>query len=62
PAKDVTDLTAALKKAGTRHAIETLPGTQHGFCFAERAVYNPVAAEHTWEKIFDLWDRNLKKN
>lgn len=62
PAQAVTDLTAALKKAGTRHQIETLPGTQHGFCFAERTVYHPVASERTWDRLFDLWDRNLKGN
>lgn len=45
-------------KAGTNHKLEVLPGTQHGFCFAERPVYHPVAAEHTWERVFDLWDRN----
>ncbi|MBX3665381.1 MAG: dienelactone hydrolase family protein [Burkholderiales bacterium] len=60
PAQEVTELAAALKKAGTKHALETLPGTQHGFCFAERAVYHPAASEHAWTKIFDLWDRNLK--
>lgn len=61
PPQVVTDLAAALKKAGTKHTLETLPGTAHGFCFAERTVYNPAASEHTWEKIFDLWQRNLKQ-
>ena len=28
---------------------------------AERAVYAPVQAEVAWDKLFDLWDRNLKK-
>jgi carboxymethylenebutenolidase len=60
PAKEVEALTAALKKAGTKHELETLSGTQHGFCFAERMAYHPEASEHTWTKIFDLWDRNLK--
>ena len=60
PAKEVEALAAALKKAGTKHTLETLQGTQHGFCFAERMVYHPEASEHTWTKIFDLWDRNLK--
>ena len=61
PANVVPDLTAALKKANVKHTIETLPGTLHGYCFAERAAYNNVASEHSWERIFDLWDRNLKK-
>jgi dienelactone hydrolase len=29
-------------------------GTHHGFCFAERAVYNGAAAEQTWTDTFDL--------
>lgn len=62
PAHVVPELTAALKKSGVKHCIETLPGTLHGYCFSERAAYNPVASEHSWAKIFDLWDRNLKKN
>ena len=30
------------------------PGTQHGFCFPERAVYDTLAAEETW--VEDLCD------
>ena len=57
----IPTLTEALKKAGTRHELEVLPGTLHGYCFSERASYNPVASEQSWAKIFALWDRNLKK-
>jgi len=53
-------LKAALDKAGTRHELETIGGTHHGYCFAARADYNPAAAEATWQKLFALWDRNLK--
>jgi carboxymethylenebutenolidase len=53
-------LKSALEKAGTRHVQETIPGTHHGFLFAARADYNHVASEATWDKLFDLWDRNLK--
>ena len=49
----------ALDQAGTKYQLEVLPGTQHGFCFAERAVYSPIAAEQTWGRIFDLWARTL---
>jgi carboxymethylenebutenolidase len=61
PANVVPDLKAALAKAGTKHVMETIPNTHHGYCFAARADYNPVAAEETWAKLFDLWDRNLKR-
>ena len=33
--------------AGTKHVLETIPGTHHGYCFAARNDYNPVAAEET---------------
>jgi len=60
PANVVPELKAALEKAGTRHRLETFSATHHGFCFADRADYNAVAAEATWARIFDLWERNLK--
>ena len=60
PANVIPDLKAALAKAGTKHVLETIPGTHHGYCFAARADYHPVAAEETWVKLFDLWNRNLK--
>lgn len=53
-------LKEALAAAGTRHLLEQLPGTNHGFQFAERPAYAPEAAEHAWEQIFALWQRNLK--
>jgi hypothetical protein len=36
------------------------PGTEHGFAFSERADYNTLAAEETWDKMFALWGRTLK--
>jgi carboxymethylenebutenolidase len=60
PANVVPELKAALEKAGTRHRLETFPATHHGFCFADRADYNAVAAEAAWARVFDLWERNLK--
>ena len=56
----IPDLKAALAKSGTNHVLETVAGTRHGYCFAARADYNPVAAEETWAKLFALWDRNLR--
>jgi len=53
-------LTAALEKAGVKNRIKIFPGTHHGFCFPERQVYAPAAAEESWKMLFDLWDRNLK--
>jgi carboxymethylenebutenolidase len=53
-------LDKALKAAGTRYRMETYQHAHHGFCFANRPDYDPVAAERCWDALFDLWDRNLK--
>jgi carboxymethylenebutenolidase len=60
PDNVIPDLKVALDKAGTTYDLDVHPGTQHGFCFAERAVYAPEAAEAVWEKLFAMWDRCLK--
>ena len=50
----------ALERAGTKHTLKVIPGTHHGYQFAARADYNPVAAEQTWDDLFALWDRTLR--
>ena len=60
PANIVPDLEVALKAAGTKYRMETYKGVHHGFCFANRPDYDPIAAEESWTRVFDLWDRNLK--
>jgi carboxymethylenebutenolidase len=60
PASVIPELKKALDKAGVRYNCETLKGTHHGYCFAERKDYDAVAAEDTWTKLFALWDRTLK--
>lgn len=56
----IPTLREALAKTGTRHNVEIFAGAEHGFCFAERPAYGPEAAEAAWERLFDMWDRNLK--
>jgi carboxymethylenebutenolidase len=60
PANVIPELQAALNKADVKATVETFAGTHHGFCFPERAVYDTLASEVTWAKIFALWDRHLK--
>ncbi len=59
PANVIPTLKSALQSAGMTHTLEIYPGTHHGFCFAERQTYDPLAAEATWDKIFALWARHL---
>ena len=46
----------------TSHRLGPFPAPHGGggFCFLESAVYDTLAAEETWSKIFAMWDRNLK--
>jgi carboxymethylenebutenolidase len=60
PDNVIPDLKAALNKTDVKATVEVFPGTHHGFCFPERAVYDTLAAETTWAKIFAMWDRHLK--
>jgi dienelactone hydrolase len=60
PAHIPGELKQALDKADAKHELKVFPGTHHGFCFPERAVYDTLAAEETWSKIFAMWDRCLK--
>jgi carboxymethylenebutenolidase len=60
PASVPPALQQALEAAGTRYRMETYEGAHHGFCFANRPDYDAAAAERAWDRLFDLWDRNLK--
>ncbi len=60
PANVIPDLDTALKAAGTKYRMETYKGVHHGFVFPCRPDYDPVAAEESWTRVVDLWDRNLK--
>ncbi|QDC02223.1 dienelactone hydrolase family protein [Mesorhizobium sp. 8] len=59
PPKTIETLRTALAAAGTRHDIDVFPGSEHGYCFAAGRAYQPQAAEATWAKLFDLWQRTL---
>ena len=56
----IPDLRKALKKAKVKSRVEVFDGTDHGFCFPERAIYAPEASEASWARLLDLWERNLK--
>ena len=60
PAHIPGELKSLLDKTDIKHEVKVFPGTQHGFCFPERPVYDTLAAEETWSKIFAMWDRHLK--
>ena len=62
PPADIQKLQASLAAAGTVHRIEWYPGVEHGFVFPQRAgIYNQPAAERHWERLFDLFERTLRR-
>ncbi|MAN80931.1 MAG: hydrolase [Rhodospirillaceae bacterium] len=61
PQPTVDALKKTIKKTGVKATVEQPKGTEHGFQFPARPVYAPVPAEAAWDKLFALWERNLKK-
>lgn len=59
--QDVEAYRSALDASSTVGRVEWYPGTLHGFSFAERGdgVYVKAAAERHWERLHDLFRRNL---
>ncbi len=60
PPQYISTFRGALKAAELDFEMDVFEGADHGYCFLERATYNPVAAETSWKKVFDLFARNLQ--
>ena len=60
PADVATTLERVLPEAGVEPTIITYPGTEHGFCFPGRDIYDHAAAEQTWTDILAMFGRRLK--
>lgn len=61
PPETIATLEKALVAGGTPHRIEWYPDAHHGFVFPKRAgIYHAVSAERHWERLFDLFGRNLQ--
>ena len=61
PPEMVQGLDDYLSKTGINYRIEWYPKTHHGFVFPLReGIYHKDSAERHWERIFDLFRRNLR--
>jgi len=60
PKEMIDGLVAHLDSVGTNATVEWYPGTHHGFAFPQRPVYDKPAAERHWERLFSLFERNLR--
>jgi carboxymethylenebutenolidase len=62
PKNLIDGLDAWLANSGARYRIEWYPGTHHGFVFPQRAgLYDKASAERHWERLFALFERNLRR-
>lgn len=60
PPAQIAALDKSLKDAGVDYRIEWYPGAGHGFVFPQRGeLYHQPSAERHWERLFDLYRRNL---
>lgn len=57
--EETAALKAHLPTIDVQHTVETYPGTEHGFVFPERYCFSPEGAELHYERLADLFDRNL---
>lgn len=61
PPDYITTFRGALESAQLKFEIDVFDGVDHGYCFVERAAYDPVASERSWKKVFSLFARHLKQ-
>ena len=54
-------LPGVISDAGANARVEIYPGTGHGFAFPKRADYVKAAGERHYERMFALFDRNLRQ-
>ena len=59
PAYVIPTLQAELDTHGIDHVLEVHPGTNHGFCFPARDVYDKAAAEKVHAHFMDMCKRRL---
>jgi carboxymethylenebutenolidase len=60
PREMIDTLRAELLAKRANAEVEIYPGTQHGFAFPQRPVYNKPAAERHWERLFTLFGDTLR--
>jgi carboxymethylenebutenolidase len=59
PREDLAVMDKALTDAGVRHRIDFMEGAFHGFAPPDHAHYDRDTSERHWERVLDLFRRNL---
>ena len=61
PPESIDVLRETLERHGVEHQLDIYPGTEHGFCFPQRAwCYVEDAAEDVWRRSFEMFRRQLR--
>lgn len=61
PVEVIDMLQAHLAGTAVNYRVDWYPGARHGFAFVDRAeAYDQVSAERLWERLFALFERNLR--
>ena len=55
----VEQLRSELAVASVNAEVELYPGTEHGFAFPQRPVFDKQAAERHWERLHALFRGRL---
>ena len=61
PPETVEKIRVQLKSCPVRSFVEVHPGTEHGYAFPGRVVYHQEASELSWKRIFEMFERQLRK-
>ena len=60
PPEMIDAFSEALEASSASGRVEWYPGTEHGFAYQERPQYDRAASERHWERMHDLFARNLR--
>ena len=59
PPEVVEQIRVQLKNCPVKSKVEVHPGTKHGYAFPGRIVYHKEASELSWQRIFEMFKRQL---
>jgi carboxymethylenebutenolidase len=61
PKETIDAFDAHLRTTNLSYRLEWYPGAEHGFAFPERrGIFHKPSAERHWERLFALFQRNLR--
>lgn len=59
PPEVVAQIRSDIKQCAVKSLVEVHPGTEHGYAFPGRIVYHKQASELSWQRIFDMYRRQI---